>query len=542
MASTASLREGEHGNVDVVVIGAGFGGMYMLHRARGAGLSTCVFEAGDDVGGTWYWNRYPGARCDIESMEYSYGFADELQEEWGWSERYATQPEILAYARHVAERFDLRRDIRFSTRVTSAHFDEASNRWRVRTDRGDDVTAQFLVAAVGILSALNTPDIPGLELFAGSTYHTGRWPHEGVDFTGQRVAVIGTGSSGIQSIPEIARQADALFVFQRTPNYSIPAHNRALDPDYVAEIKQDYPAFRAANRQMVVGFGSRGPSNDVSVFSVGEEGRERVFEERWAIGGLTFLGAFNDLVLDAAANELAADFVRRKIRATVRDPAVAELLTPTTPIGCKRLCVDTGYYETFNSDHVTLVDVSKSPIERATPAGLCVDGREYAVDSIVFATGFDAMTGSLLRMDIRGRDGVTLADSWRHGPCSYLGLGVASFPNLFTMTGPLSPAPLTNVIVSIEHHVEFITDCITYLREHDYAAIEATEAAQDAWAAHVSAIAGFTVYPSCNSWYLGSNVPGKPRVFMVLLGFPPYVERCDEVAAKGYEGFTLTRA
>jgi cyclohexanone monooxygenase len=526
---------------DVVVVGAGFAGMYMLHRARELGLTVRVFEAGDGVGGTWYWNRYPGARCDVESMEYSYGFADDLQQEWEWTERYATQPEILRYANHVADRFDLRHDIQLSTRVTSAHFDGDTNRWRITTDRGDAVTAQFLVTAVGLLSSLNTPDIPGLDAFEGSTYHTGAWPHEGVDFTGKRVAVIGTGSSGIQSIPLIAREAGELFVFQRTPNYSIPAHNAALDPAFVADVKSSYPEFRDANRKMMVAFGSRSPMNDVSVFAVSDEERERVFEDRWVYGGLGFLGAFNDLIINDAANELAAEFVRRKIRETVHDPAVAEQLTPTTRIGCKRLCVDSGYYETFNLDHVTLVDISETHIERVTPSGLCVAGREYEVDSIVFATGFDAITGSIMNIDIRGRGGRTLADAWHEGPRTFLGLGVAGFPNLFTITGPLSPASLTNVIVSIEQNVEFIRDCIAYLREHEYVSIEATEDAQDAWAEHVNMVASFTVYPSCNSWYLGSNIPGKPRVFMTLIGFPPYVERCNDVAAKGYEGFVLAR-
>jgi cyclohexanone monooxygenase len=525
---------------DVVIIGTGFAGMYMLHRAREMGLSVRAYEAGDGVGGTWYWNRYPGARCDVESMEYSYGFAEDLQQEWEWTERYARQPEILAYANHVADRFDLRRDIQFSTRVTNAEYDEESNRWRVQTDAGHAVIAQFVVAAVGLLSTVNLPDLPGLDTFEGATYHTGRWPHEGVDFTAKRVAVIGTGSSGIQAIPLIAKEASELFVFQRTANYSIPAHNGVLDPEVVAAIKAEYPAFRAENRQMPVGFGARYMTNAGSCIEAGGEARERVFEERWAYGGLGFLGAFNDLIFNPEANEYAAEFVRRKIRATVKDPAVAELLIPQTRIGCKRLCVDSGYYETFNEKHVTLVDIGTTPIEEVTPKGLVVDGHEYDVDCIVFATGFDAMTGSMLRIDFRGRDGVALSDAWKGGPRSYLGIGIASFPNLFMISGPLSPAALTNVIVSIEQNVDFIADCLSYLRENDYATIEATEDAQDAWVEHVNTIADFTIYPSCNSWYLGSNVPGKPRVFMTLLGFPPYAERCDEIASKGYEGFTVS--
>lgn len=527
---------------DVVVVGAGFAGMYMLHRTRQLGLSVRVFEAGDGVGGTWYWNRYPGARCDVESMEYSYGFAEELQQEWEWSERYATQPEILRYANHVADRFDLRRDIEFETRVVSAHFDEDATEWVVTTDRGDTVRATYFVTALGMLSAPNRPQLPGLDTFAGAIYHTGQWPHEGVDFTGKRVAVIGTGSSGIQSIPLIAKEASELFVFQRTANYSIPAHNGALDPNYVAEIKGEYPQFRAANREMVVAFGAKIPATDKGAFEVTDEERERIFEERWARGGLPFLGAFNDLVLNPDANELAAEFVRNKIRSIVQDPAVAELLCPTTRIGCKRLCVDTGYYETFNEPHVTLVDISTDPIERVTETGIVVAGKEYTVDDIVFATGFDAMTGSLLKIDIRGRAGTRLADAWEHGPLTYLGYGVAGFPNMFVITGPLSPAALTNVFVSLEHDVEVITDCITFLRENDYATIEATETAQQEWAEFVNLVASFTVYPQCNSWYLGANIPGKPRVFMTMLGFPTYVERVNDVIAKEYEGFTLTRA
>ena len=496
---------------DAVVIGAGFAGMYMLHRMRGLGLSTRVYEAGAGVGGTWFWNRYPGARCDVESMEYSYGFSDELQQEWKWTERYATQPEILEYANHVADRFDLRTDIQFETRVTRAHFDETTCRWMIDTDHGDTISAQFLITAMGCLSEMNKPDIPGIDSFAGETYYTGRWPHGGVDFTGRRVGMIGTGSSAIQSIPLIAEQADHLTVFQRTANYSIPAHNGPLDAQLEAEIKADYDNFRAANRAMVVAFGSRVPTNDTSAVATDPEERERVFEDRWSRGGLMFLGAFNDLVLDFDANELAAEFVRRKIRQIVHDPDVAELLTPKSLIGCKRLCVDSGYYETFNRDDVTLVDISTTPISEITPTSLRVGDEEYTVDDLVLATGFDAMTGALLAVDIRGRGGATLADAWRDGPCTYLGLGVAEFPNLFTISGPGSPSALTNMFVSIEQHVDFIADCIDYLRANEYRTIEPTVDAQDAWVEHVRTIADFTVYPHCNSWYLGANVPGKPR-------------------------------
>ena len=526
--------------IDAVIVGAGFGGMCMLHHLRGLGFSARVFEAGTDVGGTWYWNRYPGARCDVESMEYSFGFDEDLQQEWRWTERYAPQGEILTYLNHVADRFDLRRDMQFDTRVASAVFDETTLRWTVRTEAGADVSAQFVIMATGCLSSTNTPDFPGLDSFGGETYHTGRWPHEGVDFTGKRVGVIGTGSSALQSIPLIAQEAEELVVFQRTATYAVPAHNAELDPAEEAEIKADYAGLRAGNRQAVVGFGSRNPGNEESALTADPEEREARFEAAWQRGGLQFLGAYGDLLIEPDANELAAEFVRNKIRQTVKDPAVAELLTPHTVIGCKRLCVDTGYYETFNQPNVTLVDVSETPISALTPTGLRVGETDYDFDAIVFATGFDAMTGALLAVDIRGRDGVSLRDAWAEGPRTLLGLGVVGFPNLFTITGPGSPSVLTNMVTSIEQHAEWISECVGYLRDHDYRTIEATTPAQDQWVDYVNAIADFTLYPRCNSWYLGANVPGKPRVFMPLIGFPPYAEQCAAIAAADYEGFTLT--
>ena len=410
----------------------------------------------------------------------------------------------------------------------------------MRTETGLEVSAQFLIMATGCLSSTNTPDFPGMDSFAGETYHTGRWPQEGVDFTGKRVGVIGTGSSAIQSIPIIARECEHLHVFQRTATYAVPAHNALLDPAEREAVKADYAGLRAANRQAVVGFGALYPGNEDSVLVADPEERQIQFEKRWEHGGLPFLGAYGDLLIEPEANELAAEFVRDKIRETVKDPAVAELLIPRTVIGCKRLCVDTGYYETFNRPNVTLVDVSETPITELTPAGLRVGDTEYELDCIVFATGFDAMTGALLAVDIRGRDGVTLRDAWAEGPRTLLGLQVAGFPNLFTITGPGSPSVLTNMITSIEQHSEWISDCVTYLRDHDLRAIEATVPAQDQWVEYVNAIADFTLYPRCNSWYLGANVPGKPRVFMPLIGFPPYAEQCAAIAAADYEGFTLT--
>ncbi|MEO6624290.1 MAG: NAD(P)/FAD-dependent oxidoreductase, partial [Burkholderiaceae bacterium] len=473
--------------LDVLIVGAGFAGVYMLHRARKLGLAALVVEAGADAGGTWYWNRYPGARCDIESLEYSYQFDETLQQEWQWSELYATQPEILRYVAHVVERFDLRRDMRFGTRVLAAAFNEAHARWTVTTSDGTQFSARFLVMATGCLSSANLPDIPGRSSFAGATFHTGQWPHTPVDFSGQRVAVVGTGSSAIQSIPLIARQAAGLWVFQRTASYSVPANNAPLDAAHEAAVKADYAAFRARNAQMLAAFGSRYPRNDASALAVDSEQREQEFERRWRIGGLNFMGSFNDLMLNAEANAHAADFVWRKIRGLVRDPATVELLTPRQLVGCKRLCVDSGYYETFNLPHVHLVDMSARGVEEITPEGLRANGLHFPVDSIVFATGFDAMTGALLKIDIRGRDGLRLHDKWHAGPLTYLGLGIHGFPNLFTISGPGSPSVLTNMLVSIEQHVGWIVDCLAWMQARQHVCIEAGADAERRWVAHVNA-------------------------------------------------------
>ena len=531
---------GPASDLDAVIVGAGFAGLYMLHRLRGLGMSARVYEAGDGIGGTWYWNRYPGARCDVESMDYSYSFSDELQQEWQWTERYASQPEILRYINHVADRFDLRRDVQLSTRVTAAVFDEATHRWAVSTDRGERVSAQFCVMATGCLSAAQVPDFKGLETFEGAWYHTGNWPHEGVDFTGQRVGVIGTGSSAIQSIPLIASQAAHLFVFQRTPNFSIPARNAPLDPAYERRWKANYAEHRRQARESRVGFVVE--RNDLSALEVSAEERLREYESRWSRGGLGFNATFADLLTSKDANDTAAEFFRAKIRAAVRDPAVAETLSPRHyPMGTKRLCVDTDYYDTFNRDNVTLIDLRTAPIEAITPTGLRTRDEAYAVDSLVFATGFDAMTGALLSIDIRGRAGQPLRHKWAEGPRTYLGLAVAGFPNLFAITGPGSPSVLSNMIVSIEQHVDWIADCLVYLREHDRTAIEATVGAEDRWVAHVNEVGNATLYPLANSWYMGANIPGKPRIFMPYIGgVGVYRQFCDDVAAKGYEGFALT--
>ncbi|MEQ8861470.1 MAG: NAD(P)/FAD-dependent oxidoreductase [Pseudomonadales bacterium] len=533
------MGENARASFDAVVVGAGFAGMYMLHRLKRQGLQVRVYEAGGGVGGTWYWNRYPGARCDIPSMEYSYQFSDELQQQWEWSERYAPQAEILNYANHVAERFGLLPDIQFDTRVTAAVYDEAERRWTVTVDSGETVSARYVVMATGCLSVPNMPNIKGLDLSSENVYHTGRWPREGVDFTGRRVAVIGTGSSAIQSIPLIAEQAASVTVFQRTPNYSVPAHNAPLDPEYVADIKSRYRQYRAENWQR--GFGADFRDSDRSALAVSDEERLAEYEDRWARGGLAFLAAFNDLPFDDAANATAQEFIRGKIRERVADPALAEKLAPTTPVGCKRLCVDTDYYETFNEDHVQLVDLKEEPIVEVTASAVRTGRAEYPVDCVVLATGFDAMTGAVSRIDIRGSGGVSLKDKWQEGPRAYLGLATAGFPNLFLITGPGSPSVLSNMLPSIEQHVEWVSECVDYLQTNQYAAIEAEPDAEDAWVAHVNEVADLSIYPKCNSWYLGANVEGKKRVFMPYLGVPPYREKCAEVVANDYEGFALSR-
>jgi cation diffusion facilitator CzcD-associated flavoprotein CzcO len=525
--------------LDAVIVGAGLAGIYALYRLRALGLSARVYEAGSGVGGTWYWNRYPGARCDVESMDYSYSFSDELQQEWRWSERYASQPEVLAYINHVADRFDLRRDIEFDTRIIAASFDEATSRWTLSTQHGETVTAQFCIMATGCLSAAQIPGFAGLQTFAGKRYHTGHWPHEGVDFSGQRVAVIGTGSSAIQSIPIIAAQAAHLFVFQRTPNFAVPAHNAPLDPEHERQVKANYADFRRRARESRVGFVVE--SREESALQVPDEERQGEYEKRWSRGGLGFGATFADLLTDKSANDTAADFFREKIRAIVRDPATAEALVPMDyPLGTKRLCVDINYYETFNRDNVSLVNLRKNPIEALTPQGVQTRDPHYDVDAIVFATGFDAMTGALLNIDIRGRGGETLRQKWEAGPRTYLGIAAAGFPNLFLITGPGSPSVLSNMIVSIEQHVDWIADCVMYLRGNGREVIEASLAAEDEWVEHVNEIGHRTLYPLANSWYMGANIPGKPRVFMPYIGgVGAYRQKCDEVAAAGYAGFEI---
>ena len=528
--------------LDVLIVGAGFAGLYALHKMRGMGLTALAFEAAPSVGGTWYANRYPGARVDIQSLDYSFSFSEELQQEWHWTERYASQPELLRYANHVADRFGLRDSIRLNTRVTAAHFDDAAERWRVKTEEDERAwTARFLIMASGPLSSPNTPAFEGLASLSGLVLHSAAWPHEPVDFTGSRVAVVGTGSSAVQIIPSVAPQAESLIVFQRTATYAVPAHNGPLDLAQEARIKADYAGYRARNRLTRIGFNSEVPPNPQSALQASAQELEATFEQRWRIGGFSYLGAFSDLMTDPRANALAAEFVRCKIRQIVTDPVTAEMLCPKQAIGCKRLCVDSlGYYEAFNRPNVKLVDVSQHPIEAITPDGLMAGGRDYQFDTLVLATGFDAVTGTLMRMDLRGRGGLRIRDKWRDGPLNYLGLTVAGFPNLFNIAGAGSTSAFTSVVLSIEHHVDWIADCIGWLDKNSRATIEATAKAEADWVAFVNHVAMKTVFLSCNSWYLGANIPGKPRMFMPLAcGFPAYAERCSQVAQQRYAGFVV---
>jgi cyclohexanone monooxygenase len=528
-------------SVDVIIVGAGFSGLYALHRLRDEGFSVKVLEAASGVGGTWYWNRYPGARCDVESMSYSYSFSDELQQDWMWTERFAGQPEILKYAIHVAERFDLYRDITFDTRVETAIYDEAAAVWMIETDTGERLTCRFCIMATGCLSTPKFPEIEGAETFKGACYHTGNWPHEGVDFTGLRVGLVGTGSSGVQSIPVIAEAAAHLTVFQRTANFSVPAWNHELSDAEVAEWKANYPRHRAKERSTHSGFYNEG--GHPAAADLDEAQKADVLNGQWEQGGLLMWNVFSDLMASREANTSAVAFVHDKIRAVVKDREVAELLCAKDyPIGAKRLCVDTNYYETFNRDNVTLVDIKTDPIERITENGLLHRGQEHVFDAIVFATGFDAMTGTLLKMDIRGRGGEPLRDKWRDGPRTYLGVAMAGFPNLFTVTGPGSPSVMSHMIVALEQHVDWIVDCLLHLRDAGLDVLEVTDEAEERWVDHVNEAVDGTLFQEADSWYRGANVPGKPLVFMPYVGGSGRFRKiCDQVAADGYEGFDLGR-
>ena len=531
-------------DVDVVVVGAGFAGLYALHKFRDErNLSVRVFEAGSDVGGTWFWNRYPGARCDIESMHYSYSFDQDLQQEWEWTEKFAGQPEILRYLEHVADRFDLRRGITFDTRVIAVHYDDAAAVWEVTTDTGEVVRSRFFVSGAGNLSVPKTPEFGGIENFGGDVYLTGNWPHEGVDFTGRRVAVIGAGASAIQAIPCIAEQAAELVVFQRTPNFATPLGNGPIDTDDVAAIKADYRAVRDAARNHFLGV----PFTQVqpSALAVDADERRRTFDERWNAGGFRlFIDSYEDILFDKDANDTIADYIRHRIHQRVTDPAKAELLAPKGyAYGTKRPPLETNYYEAYNRDSVSIVDVKDTPIDEITATGVRVGERTYEVDTIVLATGFDAMTGPLMAMDIRGRDGLRLADKWSHGPRTYLGTSVHGFPNLFLITGPQSPSVLYNMPLAIEDHVNFAADAIAFAKDNGRDVIEATERAEADWGALTNEIANQTLLPQTNSWYMGANIPGKPRACMVYLGgAPAYRQTVAEIVDAGYRGFDLSLA
>jgi cation diffusion facilitator CzcD-associated flavoprotein CzcO/acetyl esterase/lipase len=525
-------------DADVVVVGAGMAGLYMLYRLRRLGLSAIVLETADDVGGTWYWNRYPGARCDIDSIDYQYSFDPELEHEWKWSEKYATQPEILRYLQHVADKYDLRRDIRFGTSVASARWDDASSTWIIGTASGESLVARYYVMATGCLSMPKAADVTGADRFAGEVYFTSRWPHEGVDFTGKRVGVIGTGSSGIQSIPLIAEQASQVTVFQRTANYSVPAHNGPVDPVKAAALEADRAAYREAARNSRVGVPI--PPVETGALQATAEERQAAYERGWEVGGLFGVtGMYNDLLTNPAANDTAAEFMRNKIRSIVDDPETAEALCPSGyAVGSKRLCVDSDYYATYNRPNVRLVDLRTTPIDTITETGIDVGGESLEFDALVYATGFDAMTGALVNVDITGRDGVTLAGKWSEGPLTYLGLTTVGFPNLFMITGPGSPSVLSNMAVSIEQHVEWIADCLADLSAQGHQVVEPTPTAEAGWVQHVNDCAAITLFPQANSWYMGANVPGKPRVFLPYVGgVDAYRATCERVVAEGYLGF-----
>lgn len=536
--SEGSSKNSPHVDFDVVIVGAGWGGMYMLHQCRKLGLSARVIEAGPSVGGTWYWNRYPGLRCDVESVQYSYSFDKELQQEWNWTERYASQADILKYANHVADRFDLRRDITFNTRVSSVRYGQ-DGVWQIAAEGGKKLAARYVVMATGCLSKPKDVQLPGMSEFAGEVYHTANWPEKPVDFSGKRVGIIGTGSSGIQAIPILAREAKHLSIFQRTPSYSIPAHNRTLEATYVDGIKKNYDQLREEARHHMVGIPA--PTHAMSVFDVDQATREAAYAHCYD-NGLPFalMVTFADLLVSEEANRTLQDYLARRIRERVKDPEVAEQLIPRDQFaGTRRLCIDTNYYETFNRPNVGLKNIAKNPIETVTKTGIQLKDGHEDLDCIVFATGYDAMSGALLAIDIQGIDGIKLKDQWEAGPRTMMGLMIAGFPNMFTITGPGSPSVLSNMVVSIEQHVEWIAQCLRSMQEKGKNKIEATAEAQNEWVAHVNAVANSTLFPRGNTWYMGANVPGKPRVFMPYLGVGDYRSRCDEVTKADYKGFVI---
>jgi cation diffusion facilitator CzcD-associated flavoprotein CzcO len=532
---------------DVAVVGAGYAGLYVLYHMRKLGYRTRAFDKAGGVGGTWYWNRYPGARVDIESMEYSYSFSEELQREWKWSERYASQPELLRYLNHVADRFDLKKDIQFDTGIATAEYDEAAKHWKVGTDTGESFTAQFIIMATGILSATKDPEFPGREEFKGEVYLTSKWPHEEVSFEGKRVGIIGTGSSAIQAIPVIAEKAGHLTVFQRSPNFAVPSCNKPMDEEFETWVKENYTEIRERELRTHVGCAIVGKSLRAmptkSALEVSPEERERAYERCWEAANFSFYTVFTDVLTSKAANDTVADFVRSRIRQRVRDPKVAELLMPKNhPIMTKRLCAETGYYETYNRDNVKLVDISGSGIERFTANGLKAGGQDYEFDMIICATGFDAMTGSMTRVDFRGRGDRSLRDEWaENGPRTYAGMMSEGFPNLFMVNGPTSPGAFFQPVLLGEWQARWIGRLIDAMTEQGYEEVEPTEEAQAAWIEHSAQVADQTLFPLARSWYMGDNIPGKPRVILSYLGgFTPYRARLEAAEDNHYEGFRLT--
>jgi len=531
---------------EVLIIGAGFSGLYMLHRLRQLGIRTRVLEVAENVGGTWLFNRYPGARCDIESIEYSYSFSEEIQQEWVWTESMPAQPEVEAYLNFVADRLDLRRDIQFDTKVVAMAFDEDADAWVVRTEAGESFRVPFVIAASGILSVPLKPDIPGMASFAGTSLYTSHWPTEGFEFAGKRVGVIGTGSTGVQLIPVVAREAMQLCVFQRSAPYTLPWRVHRFEPGELDEMKARYSDIRAAQRAHPIG-AARLSAFSVLLEMLGSPPLKTATREQQlgAIEENGVLGALNwsDVFFDIEANRMAAQLYGEAVARIVKDPETAAALVPEHPFACKRPIIDQGYYQTFNRDNVTLVDLRRAPIREVTPTGIRTERECYELDVIIYATGFDAMTGALSRIDIRGRDGISLAEFWAgEGPLSFLGLAVAGFPNLFTVQGPGSPSAATNFVAALEQHVEWIGDCIAYLRANGIRTIEAMATAQQEWIDHTTALVAPTVlvHPTCNSWYNGGNVPGKKRMYMGYVGgIPEYRRRCDEIAAGGYTGFKL---
>ncbi len=524
-----------------MIVGAGFSGLYMLHSLRQRGFTTRLFEAAGGVGGTWYWNRYPGARCDSESHYYCYSFSEELRREWKWSCRYPAQPEILDYLNFVADRLDLKKDIEFDTRVTAGTFDEHDHRWQVETDHGETVRARFFVTAVGNTSAPSKPAIPGLDTFAGKIFYTANWPHEKVDFHGQRVGLIGTGSSGIQATPHLAAEAAHLTVFQRTANYSVPARNHLLTDDMRREQDETHADLRRKTLASPIGMPFDPPP--AAALATPADERQSRYDELWAGGGFRFMfTSFSDLTTDIEANDTVAQYIAAKIRDTVTDPAKAAVLCEFNhPAGTKRPPIDTDYYETFNRDNVSVVSIRTNPIREITADGLVLqNGDRHDLDTVVFATGFDAVTGSIIRMNLRGKGGEALRDKWDRGPRAYLGLSPAGFPNMFMITGPGSPSILANFPVCIEQHVDWIADCMVHMRDRGIDEIEALPQYEDDWAKMIAEEADKTLLPLADSWYMGANIPGKPRVFLAYPnGIHTYTALCDDVARRGYEGFAL---